>query len=135
MRRATMIIPCLLALLMVPQLARAADVFDGKWKITLTPADDNPGPREKESEDLLTFKGAKFVSKTFAAKGFEPVDYEADTRRGPIAKFTAKPESEKQGAMEWTGNASGVDLQGEMTWTKADGTVLRYTFKGEKQPK
>ena len=135
MCRAIMPLVCLVTLLTSPGLVRAADVFDGNWKITITPADDNPGPREKEFADVITFGGMKFTSKTFAAKGFKPVDYEADTRRGPVAKFVAKPESEKQGTMEWSGTGTGVDLQGEMTWTQADGTVLRYTFKGEKQQK
>jgi hypothetical protein len=135
MRRPIVALASLVLLLSIPAVARAGDVFDGAWKITVTPTDENPGPREKEFEDVVTFGGMKFTSKTFAAKGFKPVEYEADTRRGPVAKFVAKPESEKQGTMEWGGTATGVDMQGEMAWTKADGTVLRYTFKGEKQQK
>lgn len=135
MRRIIPAVMCLLAMVALPSLAIASDVFNGKWKLTITPADDNPGPAEKEFEDIIAFAGMKFLSKTFAAKGFKPVTYEEDTRRGPIAKFTAKPESEKQGTMEWMGTATGVDMQGEVTWTKPDGTVLRYTFKGEKQQK
>jgi hypothetical protein len=135
MRRSIVSLAGVVLIAMLPTLAVAADVFDGKWKVTITPADDNPGPREKEFQDVIGFGGMKFMSKTFEAKGFKPVTYEEDTRRGPIARFTAKPESEKQGTMEWTGTATGVDMQGEMTWTKPDGTVLRYTFKGEKQQK
>jgi len=134
MRCATIPILCLLMLATFPRAARAADNFDGKWKVTITPSDENPGPQEKEYEDLLTFGGSKFTSKKFLEMGFKPVVFESDTRRGPLGTFIAKPESEKQGTMEWRGTTTGVDITGEMTWTKADGTVLRYTYKGERQP-
>ena len=128
-------IPSLVSLLLIACFAapaRAKDNFDGKWKCTITPSEENP--QEKEFEDLLTFGGSKFVSKKFLALGFKPVVFESDTRRGPLGTFIAKPESEKNGTMEWRGTTTGVDISGEMTWTKADGTVLRYTYKGERQP-
>ena len=118
----------------LPATARAADNFDGKWKVMITPDEENPGPQEKEYEDLLTFGGSKFFSTKFLALGFKPVEFESDTRRGPLGTFIAKPESEKNGTMEWRGTTTGVDITGEMTWTKTDGTVLRYTYKGERQP-
>ena len=132
--RPTTSILFLLMIASLPQVARAADNFDGKWKVTILPSDENPGPREDEYEDLLTFGGSKFFSKKFLALGFKPVVFESDTRRGPLGTFIAKPESEKNGTMEWRGTTTGVDISGEMTWTKADGTVLRYTYKGERQP-
>lgn len=133
MRYAIVSIVSLLMIACFTAPARAADNFDGKWKITITPDEENPG-NEKEYEDLLTFGGSKFFSTKFLALGFKPVVFESDTRRGPLGTFIAKPESEKNGTMEWRGTTTGVDITGEMTWTKADGTALRYTYKGERQP-
>ena len=39
-----------------------------------------------------------------------------------------------EGTAEWSGTSTGVDITGDLKWTKADGTVLNYTFKGTKQP-
>jgi hypothetical protein len=40
--------------------------------------------------------------------------------------------SDKEGKAVWSGMSTGSELTGEMTWTKSDGTELKYTFKGTK---
>ncbi len=124
---------CVVLLLAVsPALAR--DALVGTWKINIMPDEDarNAGEK-KEIEDKVTFKGSKFVSARWKKEHrFEPVDYEEDSRSGLIAKFTAKPKSKTGGTMEWTGTATGNAIKGEITWTKLDGTVLKYSFEGEK---
>jgi hypothetical protein len=128
----------LLALLctfvVAPRLA-LADALVGTWKIKITPDEDaRKAGEKKEIEDKITLKGSKFTSERWKKEHkFDAVDYEEDTRRGPIAKFTAKPESKTGGKMEWTGTVTSGVMKGEITWTKPDGTVLKYTFEGEKQ--
>ena len=123
----------LFALVFAPAVARA-DALEGTWKIKIVPDDDAiKAGEKKEIEDKVTFKGSKFTSARWKKDHkFDAVAYEEDSRRGIIAKFTAKPQSKTGGKMEWSCTAQANTIKGEITWTKADGTVLRYTFEGEK---
>lgn len=121
-------------LAMAPSPARGSDTFAGKWKVVITPADDSAG-NEKEFKDTIEFKGDQFTAEAFnKAHKFKATKYEGDTRRGPTATFTAEAKDQKDadGAAKWTGYTTGSEIQGELVWTKADGTEVRYTFKGSK---
>ena len=128
----------LLALLctfvVAPKLA-LADALVGTWKITITPDEDaRKAGEKKEIEDTITLKGSKFTSARWKNEHkFDAVEYEEDTRRYGTAQFTAKPESKTGGKMEWSGTVAANQMKGEITWTKPDGTELKYTFTGEKQ--
>jgi hypothetical protein len=126
----------LLLLAVVPRVARAADALVGTWKIKISPDEDARRAGEKKDiEDRITLKGSTFVSERWKKDHkFEPVAYEEDTRRYGIAQFSAKPESKTGGKMEWSGMVAASEMKGEITWTKPDGTVLKYTFQGEKAP-
>ena len=126
----------LLLLAVVPSLARAADALVGTWKIKISPDEDARRAGEKKDiEDRITLKGSTFVSERWKKEHkFEAAPYEEDTRRYGIAQFSAKPESKTGGKMEWSGMVAASEMKGEITWTKPDGTVLKYTFQGEKAP-
>jgi hypothetical protein len=126
----------LLLFVAAPTVAGAADALVGTWKIKISPDEDARRAGEKKDiEDRITLKGSTFVSERWKKEHkFEPVQYEEDTRRYGIAQFSAKPESKTGGRMEWSGMVAASEMKGEITWTKADGTVLKYTFQGEKAP-
>lgn len=130
-----LILLALLCFFVVAPAHALADALVGTWKLKITPDEDaRRAGEKKEIEDKVTLKGSKFVSARWKKEHkFEPVDYEEDTRRGPIAKFTAEPESKTGGKMRWTGTVTGNVMKGEITWTKPDGAELKYTFEGEKQ--
>lgn len=125
----------LLALLVAPLTAFAADALVGTWKIKITPDEDaRKAGEKKEIDDKITLKGNQFVSEHWKKNHkFEACDYEEDTRRFGIAQFSAKPASKTAGKMTWTGTVAANQMKGEITWTKPDGTELKYTFEGEKQ--
>jgi hypothetical protein len=102
------------------------DAFTGTWTVTVTPADGGGKPYE----DKLTFAGQKLTSATFKARGFADAEVETDTRGGQIATFTATAKSPKQGSAKWGGTVSAGQVQGTLTWTKADGTAVEYTYTG-----
>jgi hypothetical protein len=105
-----------------------AGQFDGSWKVTFTPETDG-----KEFEDTLTFTANRFSTTRFQKEyGLGKGTYEEHTTRGPIAKFSATVKDEKKGTAEWAGTVTGADLQGEVTITRKDGTVLRYSFKANR---
>jgi hypothetical protein len=125
----------LLALLVVCVLAalvQARDAFVGTWKITVSPDEDAIRNKAKEFKDTVTFKGSQFESAELKQHGFPATTYEEDTRGGVAATFKCEMKSKTEGKAVWSGISTGVDIQGELTWTKADGTELKYTFKGEK---
>ena len=134
--RLTLAIALLLLLGLAPGVARAADALVGTWKIKITPDEDARRAGEKKDiEDRITLKGSTFVSERWQKEHkFEAVQYEEDTRRYGIAQFSAKPQSKTGGTMEWTGMVAASEMKGEITWMKPDGTVLKYTFQGEKAP-
>jgi len=122
-----------LLILLLCGTAMARDQFEGKWKITLTPDVDTDAAGEQAFDDTLEFKGVTFIAESFKELGFEAVEYEADTRGLVAASFTATPKSETEGAAKWSGFTTGQEIQGELVWTKKDGTVLRFTYKGTKE--
>lgn len=119
--------------LMSGAAALAGDQFQGKWKVTVTPDDDAKAAGVSEFEDTLVFKGNTFVAEACVPYGFDSVEYESDTRGLTAASFTAEPKSESSGTAKWSGFTTGQEIQGELVWTKTDGTVVRYTFKGARQ--
>ncbi|MGB7157767.1 MAG: hypothetical protein WBD40_06855 [Tepidisphaeraceae bacterium] len=130
----TILLASIVLLLAAPIQAFARDALVGTWKIKVTPDDDARKAGEKEIEDKVTFKGSKFVSETWKKKHkFDAADYEEDSRAGLVAQFKSNPVSKTGGKMEWSGTATGSAIKGEITWTKPDGTVLKYTFEGEKE--
>src|SRR5215217_4427323 len=132
MRNTIALAVTILALLAAPALAK--DAFAGKWKVTVTPDADAAKKGEKEFKDTFTFKGNKFSSKACAAHGFGEADYEEDTRGGLVATFKCTVKSEKEGGTAvWTGTSTGTEITGELTWTKKDGTELKYAFSGSRE--
>jgi len=133
MRRISILCAALLVLGLT-QFAHAKDPFEGTtWTVTLTPDDDARGAGERPFDDTLIFKGSKFSSEHFKAKGFDAIEFDSDTTRGPVATFTANTKSEKNGTAKWTGSTTGPTISGDLVWTKADGSVVNYSFTGEKK--
>jgi hypothetical protein len=132
MRSHSMLLAVLVLLgLIVAPCALAKDILIGKWNITLTPDDSS----KKEMKDTLNFTGGNFESETFKKQGFDATAYEEDTRGVQTIAFTVKPKSDKEGEMKWTGQAVANEISGELTWTKKDGSELKYTFKGTRAEK
>ena len=131
----TLLLVSLIACGLMPLTARAADALVGTWKIKISPDEDaRKAGEKKDIEDKITLKGNQFVSEHWKKDyKFEACAYEEDTRKYQIAQFSAKPVSKTNGKMVWTGTVAANTITGEITWTKADGTELKYTFEGEKQ--
>jgi hypothetical protein len=109
-----------------------ADALQGKWKVQVDPDEDARRAGEKPYEDTLSFAGGQFASENGKKHGFKPVNYDEDTTRFGPGTFTAEPVSDKDGKAKWTGTITVDQIQGELTITKKDGTVLHYLYKGEK---
>ena len=105
------------------------DQFDGKWAVTVT-SDDG-----KTYDDTLTCAGGKFISQKQKSMGFTEAEYDPDVRGGQSATFTATAKSKKEGSAKWTGTVAATEMNGTMEWTKADGSVVNYTYRGTRGEK
>jgi hypothetical protein len=121
---------CLVLALAASALAK--DQFEKtNWKIKVSPTEESQ-KQGKEFDDTVSFKGSKMESKALKAKGFKAAAYEEDTRSGIISTFKSTMSSDKEGKAEWSGTLTGSEIKGELKWTKADGTVVNYTYEGSK---
>lgn len=111
------------------------DPLLGKWQVEVIPDDDGKRAGGKKFEDVLEFKNADVVTSTELKKMEfkENGKYETDSRRYGPAKFWATFEDKKQGKAKWEGIATGQNVEGTLTWTKKDGAVVTYGFKGERK--
>lgn len=133
MQRNLALVSVLSLLLIVTAAALGArrDAFWGTWQITVSPGPD--AARVKEFKDKLTFKADQLISDFTKAQGIESMQYTEDTRGGIAATFEAEGAGKKTKAkIKWSGTSTGRDITGEMSWTKPDGSVIEFTFKGEK---
>jgi len=109
-----------------------ASGVEGKWKVKIEPDEDARKAGQKDFDDTLTITANKFVSEACKRYGFGETNYDEDTRRFGPATFTAEATSEKEGKAKWTGTVTATEIQGEMIWTKKDGTELHFSYKGSK---
>jgi hypothetical protein len=109
-----------------------ADGVEGKYKVKIEPDEDARKAGEKDYDDTLTITPSKFSSEAGKNKGFGETTYDEDSRRFGPATFTAEAKSDKEGTAKWTGTVTATEIQGEMTWTKKDGSTVHYTYKGSK---
>ena len=133
MRLALSILSCVLFVALTSSAALARDPFNGRWQVTMIPDPETANAGNEQFDDTLIFEKDLFSSEACAQYGFKPVKYELDSRAITAATFTASPKSETDGSAKWEGFTTGQDIRGTVVWTKADGTVLRYSFQGARQ--
>lgn len=125
--------PLLLVVCLIASPARAADALEGRWNIKVTPDEEARQARQREFDDVLTFKALQFTSDHLKKIGFASAQYDEDSRRNGPATFTVTLTSDKQGAVKWSGMSTGQDIKGTLVWTQKDGTILNFTFQGTRQ--
>ena len=111
-----------------PQVA----VLDGtSWKVDVEPDDMAKKMGEKQFKETLTFAEGN-VSLSAPKVGFWASPYSVSKTGEKDYTFKAERTSAGEGSSVWTGTVHGDDLEGKLIWTKNDGAVFTYTFKGHK---
>lgn len=118
------------SMMMLPARAEesANDVFSGAWNITFTPDDASASAGAKEFKDATLFRAQQLSAAAIAMYGFDTVPYNLTGDTSSV--FTATMTSATQGTLQWVGRRSGGEVVGLLVWTKPDGAVHKYTFKG-----
>lgn len=107
-------------------------VLDGtSWKVDVEPDSMAKDKGEKQFKETLTFAEGS-VSLSAPKVGFEASPYTVSKAGEKDWTFKAERASAGEGSSVWTGTVHDNNLEGKMIWTKNDGAVLTYTFKGNK---
>jgi len=107
-------------------------VLDGtSWKLDVKPDAMSKDKGEKQFKETLTFADGN-VTLSAPKVGSEASPYSVTKAGEKDMTFKAERVSYGEGNSVWTGTVHGKDVDGKMIWTKNDGAVLTYTFKGEK---
>lgn len=107
--------------------------LEGKWAVTVTPDQTAGSGAGSAFDDVLEFKADTFTSKTFKSRGFPSTTFEEKGARMGPSEFKATLKSKTDGTAKWSGTATGDEIHGELVWTRQDGSVANYTFRGNKQ--
>lgn len=107
-------------------------VLDGtSWKVDVEPDGMAKDAGEKEFKETLTFTEGK-VALSAPKVGFWASPYSVSQTGKEDWTFKAERTSAGEGSSVWTGVVHEKSIEGKLIWTKADGVVLTYTFKGSK---
>lgn len=105
--------------------------LDGtSWKVDVNPDGMAKEKGEKDFHETITFADGKIVTNEGPKVGFASAPYTLSRSGDKDWSFSSEQESEAQGTYVWSGMIHEDDIKGKLVWTKADGTVLTYTFSG-----
>lgn len=107
-------------------------VLDGtSWKVDVEPDAMAKDKGEKDFKETMTFAEGN-VSLSAPKVGFEASPYSVTKMGENDHTFKAERRTSGEGSSVWTGIVRGKNVEGKLIWTKNDGAVLTYTFKGSK---
>lgn len=130
-------IRCLVLVIIAAGLAFADHklaILDGtSWKVEVQPDAMAKDKGEKEFKETLIFADGALSATARQQIGFVASSYAVTP--DPKSKdmtFTSEQRSEHEGTTTWTGTIHEDHVEGKMIWKKENGSILTFTFKGEK---
>ena len=106
----------------------SSDSFSGVWKISVTPDSSAQQSGKQEFNDEVLFEDGKMTAAACASYGFGESTYSlSENGLSMSATISANGES-----IAWSTNLVNGTLQGNVTWTKADGHVYHYALSGSR---
>jgi hypothetical protein len=113
--------------------AKNASLDGSSWKVEVSPDGMAKEKGEKEFHETFTFADEKLMTTEGQRMGFESAPYSLSRSGDKDWGFSVNQASPTQGSYTWSGTVHGNEMRGKLVWTKADGSVLTYTFKGDKK--
>jgi hypothetical protein len=108
-------------------------VIDGtSWKLEVEPDSMAKGKGAEQFKPTMTFADGK-VSLTDSKGAFEASAYTVEKSDKKEWTFKTVQTSSTEGTSVWTGTIHESTIEGKRIWTKLNGEVWTYTFKGEKK--
>jgi hypothetical protein len=107
-------------------------VLDGtSWKLHVNPDDMAKGKGAEEFKPTMTFAEGK-VTLTDSRGTFDAFPYTVEKSDKKEWTFKTEQTSPTEGTSVWTGTIHENTIEGKRIWTKLNGEVWTYSFKGEK---
>jgi len=107
-------------------------VLDGtSWKLHVNPDDMAKGKGAEEFKPTMTFADGK-VTLSDSRGTFDAFAYTVEKSDKKEWTFKTEQTSPTEGTSVWTGTIHENTVEGKRIWTKPNGEVWTYTFKGEK---
>lgn len=107
-------------------------VLDGtSWKVNVEPDAMSKDKGEKQFKETLTFADGS-VTLSAPKVGAEASPYSVTKAGEKDWTFKAERATTGEGSSVWTGTVHEKEVEGKLIWTKNDGAVMTYTFKGNK---
>lgn len=107
--------------------------LDGtSWKIEVGPDSMAKQKGEKDYKEVLTFADGMVSMNEGQKVGFASSHYDLAKSGDKDWTFKTAQDSQSVGQTVWTGTIHESSMDGKMIMTKKDGSVLTYTFKGNK---
>jgi len=107
-------------------------VLDGtSWKLSVAPDSMAKGKGAEEFKPTMTFAEGN-VTLTESKGTFDPSPYSVEKSDKKELTFKTEQTSPTEGTSLWTGTIHENSMEGKRIWTKLNGEVWTYTFKGEK---
>lgn len=121
------------ALSMVAFASEKVAALDGtSWKIDVGPDSMAKSKGEKEYKEILTFADGMVSMNEGQKVGFASSPYEVAKSGENDWTFKTQQENESTARSIWTGTIHEKNIEGKLIMTKKGGTVVTYTFKGNK---
>jgi len=130
MRQAAWLAAFAIILSAVAVASPQVSILDGtSFRVAVTPDAKGHDTGEKEFEEVLTFADGS-VTLSAPKVGLEASPYSVSNVGEKDTTFRVARASSGEGSSVWTGTVHGKDVDGKLVWTKSDGAVSTYTFKG-----
>lgn len=107
-------------------------MLDGtSWKLDVKADDMTKDKHEKDFKETLTFADGN-ITLSAPKVGTSASPYTVTRSGEKELTFKADRVSYGEGSSVLTGTVRGKDMEGKLIWTKNDGSVFTYSFKGNK---
>ena len=132
MRKTVLLAALAMILSTVAMAGHKVAVLDGtSWKVDVEPDSMAKDKGEEKFKETLTFADGK-ISISAPKVGFWASLYSVSKAGEEDVTFKAERTSAGEGNSVWTGTVHENNIEGKLIFTKNDGAVLTYNFKGNK---
>ena len=108
--------------------AAANDSFSGVWRVKVTPDSAAQQSGKQEFGDELLFEDGKMIAAACASYGFGESEYSL-TNNGLTVNSSMTTDNE---SIVWSASLISGNLQGTVTWSKANGQTFHYVLQGSR---
>lgn len=106
--------------------ATSTDSFSGVWRVNVTPDTSAQNAGKQEFGDEILFEDGKMMASAIASYGFGESEYTL-SNGGLTINSTMSQDGE---SIAWSVSLVSGNLQGTVTWTKANGQTFQYVLRG-----